>query len=120
MANHQKDREAGPEIMKPRDWFVRPGAELVARRADVWALLAWYHHNHVEPHLGLMGVLRRFWWRISGQKFKLLSPWELIEARKAEIKLRRQVDAQLGRELETGAPSDAPIAAEPARPKIIT
>ena len=65
---------------KPREWFFKEnGGEQVARRCEVAAFVGWYHEHHVAPHLGLAGVFRRLWWRISGQQRRLLSPWELME-----------------------------------------
>lgn len=119
MANHAKQRDKGPDVMTPREWFVRPGAEMVTRRHEVWALLGWYHHTIVEPRLSVSGNLRRLWWRISGQKARLLDPWSMIMKRKEEIKLEREARAILGRELESGEPeTDAPKPS--SAPKIIT
>lgn len=124
MANLEKQRESAkePVTMRPRDWFVRPGAELVVRRADAWALLGWYHMTVVKPNQGLRGFLRRLWLRLTGRRLLLLSPWEQIIARKTEIKLEREARAALGRELEAearGEVADAIVNPE-ERSRIIT
>lgn len=120
MGNHAKQREAAkqPEVMTPREWFVKPGAELVTRRADVWALLGWYHHTVVEPRLSLRGNLRRLWWRITGQHARLLDPWSMIIKRREEIALDRAARAALGRELAGESEPNEPDTA--AGPKIIS
>lgn len=64
--------------MVVRDWFVRPEAELVVRRQDVWTLLGWYHTKIVEPQLGFAGAFRRLWWQLTGRARKLQSPWQEI------------------------------------------
>lgn len=62
-----------------RDWYTLPEAEHIARRREVWGLLRWYHHTWVVPNRGVRGVLRRIWWRLTGQRRKLLSPWEQLD-----------------------------------------
>jgi len=58
-----------------------PQSELVLRRGEAWALLAWYHHEVFLRHYGLRAWLRRVWWTLTRQKVKLLSPWEQLSLR---------------------------------------
>lgn len=75
-------RKAGEQqqqkTLRVTDWFTEPQCENVVRRREVWGLLGWYHENIVRPQLGLRGFFRRLWWRLSGQRRRLLSPWQEI------------------------------------------
>lgn len=99
-----RQRAGSPERI--RDWRKPPECEQVARREDVWYLLAWYHHEVVRPELGLRGFLRRLWRRIKGEKIKLLSPWEQLsirdewEARRAELAEQEAMRAALEQDLD--------------------
>lgn len=87
-------RELGE--LTPRDWFVLDrGADQVARRMEVWSLLGWYHHNHVRPYLGFVGMLRWLWRRLT-QPEKLLSPWELLEKKLQAIEAGLALQRQMG------------------------
>ncbi|HSH45177.1 MAG TPA: hypothetical protein VK966_04950, partial [Longimicrobiales bacterium] len=59
-------------------WRTPPDAREYARRYQVWELLAWDEHDVLRPNRGLRGFLRRLWYRLTGQKHKLLSPWEQL------------------------------------------
>lgn len=92
-------RTENPEVMRPSDWFVRPRSGMVARREDVWALLGWYHAKYVIPNQGLLGFLRRSWYRITGQRrelLKLTDPWAelraVIETRRAARSLAHDLN----------------------------
>lgn len=117
MANHAKQREDAkePDVLQLRDWFAGKEAEMVARRNEVFALLGHYHRTQVLPRLTVRGALVRLWWKVTGQKYKLMDWWELFDARKAEIKDRRRAAAQLERELAGEAVSELP----PAPPRIL-
>lgn len=95
-ARKEVERRAQQQL-RVRDWYVSPDCEQVARRHQVWGLLGWYHRTVVAPQLGIRGALRRLWWRLSGQRHRVLSPWEQLEARAAAIAER------LAAELEEGA-----------------
>lgn len=82
-------KEAMQEGVNIRDWFVMPEANSVARRHEVWTLLGWYHQKVVKPQLGFTGGLRRLWWQLTGQSYKLVSPWEEIH-RVVELKRTRR------------------------------
>lgn len=90
--------------MTPRHWFVKEaGADSVARRHEVWALLGWYHQTVVEPQIGFLGAFRRLWWLLTGQHHRLLSPWKAIEERVMEIKARREAMHEQARQNGHGA-----------------
>lgn len=85
--------------MTVSSWFAGRDAELVARRADVWALLGWYHETQVKPYLTVWGALKRVWWRVTGETNRLKSPWELIHARIEEVKATRKAERTVQHEL---------------------
>lgn len=96
--------------MTPRMWFVQEaGADLVARRNEIWALLGWYHEKIVAPQLTISGQLRRLWWRLTGQTARLYSPWEALAARVEEIKAQRQMMHELSQ-----TNGDAPLTDHPS------
>lgn len=90
LAKQQRGRQRQP--LKVGDWYTAPRAGEVARRSEVWGLLGWYHRNVVAPQLGIRGALRRLWWRLSGQRHRILSPWEQLEARAAAIAAMRAAE----------------------------
>lgn len=122
MANHQQERQKKPETFRVSEWFAGPDAERVVRRADVWALLGWYHRTQVKPHLTVRGALRRLWWKISGQPERLLSPWEELAARIAFRKAQREFAEAIARQNGNAAeePSSNDDSPSAAKPKIIT
>lgn len=90
------------------NWFAGERATQVVRRHEVWGLLGWYHHKVVEPQLGLAGLLRRWWWRATGQLAKL-SPWRDLEERKERVKAHRALMAAIARgEHRTASPAANP------------
>lgn len=74
-----------PAELRVRDWYMAPDCEQVARRSQVWGLFGWYHRTVVEPQLGFAGGFRRLWWRLTGQRGRLLSPWDQLELRLAAL-----------------------------------
>lgn len=95
-----------------KDWFVMPGANQPARRHEVWTLLDWYHRTVVQPNQGLAGVLRRLWWRVTGQWEQLETPWETIHRKVAMARARREALVRQGEYVghpEADAPADKKI-----------
>lgn len=90
-AQKEMERRAKQQL-RVRDWYVSPDCDQVARRHQVWGLLGWYHRAVVAPQLGIRGALRRLWWRLSGQRHRILSPWEQLEARAAAIAAMRAAE----------------------------
>lgn len=87
--------------MPVRAWFSEAdGCSSIARRSEVWGLLGWYHSTIVEPQLGFPGFLRRLWWRFTGQKTRLLSPWMQIRARQWAMAMAAQQQAELATRAE--------------------
>lgn len=78
------------EELRVAHWFSGQSASQLARRHEVWTLLGWYHQRVVEPQLGVAGALRRLWWRLSGQTWRL-SPWRDVSERIARAKAARAV-----------------------------
>lgn len=110
MANHLKQRRDAedPDVLQLRDWFAGEKATQIPRRNEIFALLGHYHRTQVLPRLTVRGALVRLWLRLTGQKYHLMDWWELFDARKAEIKARRQAAAQLDREL-AGETASEPV-----------
>lgn len=80
---------------RPSDWFKMPQADLVTRRRHVFGLLRWYHEEWIEPRLGWRGLVMPVWWRLTGQKHRLVSnPWALIEAQMAKVVELEELKAQ--------------------------
>lgn len=83
-----------------RSFFVEPDCDHVARLRNVWGLLGWYHRTVVAPQLTIRGQLKRLWWRLTGQRWKLMSPWEQLEARIQLAHQRLEADADAARQAE--------------------
>lgn len=66
-------------------FYVRPHADKMVPRREVFALLRWYHESIVEPNRGIAGLIRRAWWRLTRQHHKLLSPWRQLEIRAQQM-----------------------------------
>lgn len=95
------------EALRVSDWHTLPEADLVVRRRQVWGLLEWYHRTQVVPQLGLKGMLRRFWNRVTGKGYMNLSVFDrlhltmLIARREAE-----RVAAEQSAAPAEGAPAE--------------
>jgi len=92
-AQKEMERRAKRQL-RVRDWYVSPDCEQVARRHQVWWMLGWYHRTVVAPQLGIRGAVRRLWWRLTGQRHRLMSPWEQLEARAAAIAQMRAAELE--------------------------
>lgn len=70
------------------EWRTVPNSREHVRRGHVWELLAWYHHEVIRPEFTLRAWLRRLWWTLTGNRVKLMSPWE-------QLALRTEIEAKM-------------------------
>lgn len=94
------------------DWFRGERADQLPRRHEVWALLGWYHTKVVEPQLGFTGMVRRWWWMMTGRVGRL-SPWREIVEQAKLLRAHREI------EKAAGLPP-AVLGASPERPAQLT
>lgn len=92
-----------------RNWYVQDeGCEQVARRVEVWSLLGWYHEQVVQPQLGFRGLLRRLWRILTGQRWKLMGPWETMRAQRAVLAMAAEQEAARQRAEAEAKPTTEP------------
>jgi len=92
-----KPGESSVQRAKPvpvAHFYKMPECNELMRRTHAWGLLAWYHRTWIVPNRGIRGVLRRMWWRVTGNREKLLSPWEQIALRSMAIMSQRALEAK--------------------------
>ena len=78
-----------PEMPPIKEFREAPDAREYVRRYQLWELLGWYEHEVVRPNRGLKGFLRRLWWRVTGQKVKLMSPFQQLIYRDRALALQQ-------------------------------
>lgn len=83
-----------------KEFRLSPDGREYARRYQVWGLLAWYHHEVLERrYLSPWARLKRLWWRLTGQKVKLMSPFQQLRMRD-RLEAQEQVEREFPKLLE--------------------